>query len=668
MRVIVEVAINAPFSNGILSYNWNFLEISPKIGLRVKVPLRNIIVKGVIILVKEIPKHDKLPYSLKEVHSFMDEESILGKQTLPLAEWLSQFCLCNLGESLSFILPWASREKPLKLDDKKFPSFLSSKSVILNDEQTKVQNTILNGKSQSFYLKGVTGSGKSETLIHTALKFLEEKKQSVLYLVPEITLVHSLLKSIKRVIRNYPIFTLNSSLTASEQLHQWKKIQKSSLCCVIGVRSAAFAPFSNLGLIIMDEEQETSYKSETTPRYYTRHLIFMLQKYFKSILVLTSATPSLECYYALKKGLLTPLSLSKRIGNALEPEVKVIEIKDTKNFISLEMEEELLKNYSLGKQSLLFLNRRGFLSVYLCSHCGYQKKCPDCSVALTYHKNQNCLKCHHCNYREFISKEGISCPQCSTFPMNYSKIGTEFIEESLKFKFPQIKIVRLDTDVSGENRLKSQEILKEFESGKWDILLGTQMIAKGLNFRNVDLVGIILADSTLNLPDFRSYEKTYSLIRQVIGRSGRFSQTGKVILQTFQPNHPIIQMAQKGDDETFYEGELSLREVIDFPPFSYLFRIVMRSPHKEKAQQEIQNLFILLKKNALSYQTICIYEASECVIEKIAKNWRYQILLKGKYLNDLHFIVEKATSQWLKTQTSKNNIYLERDPYPVNFL
>lgn len=655
----VEVALNIPFSNGILTYAWKKGEEFPQVGQRVQAPLRGKILKGIIYQIKI---NEEYPYPLKEILKINKEEPIIGKTTFFLADWIHRFCLISLGEAISFILPWAIKEK--SLEEKEF-SFFHPSSIILNKEQEKAQKEILESPSpSSFYLKGITGSGKSELMVQTAKEFLK-KGDSVLYLVPEITLAYALKSSLEKSLKGFPLFTYHSNLSDSQKLHQWNSIKKSLACCVIGVRSACFVPFPNLGLIIMDEEQEGTYKSESSPRFYTKHIIFQLQKFFRCKIVLTSATPSIESYYAMKNNLLKTLTLSQRIGEAHPPSVEIVPLSNAPDWITTKLAEAILKNFQEGKQAILFLNRRGFMSFFHCPECSYQKTCPNCSLALTFHKKNDELKCHYCDYKEKVSPQGVTCPNCSFFPLVYSKVGTEFIEETLTYKFPHMKIVRLDTDISSENRLKTKEILLEFEQGKYDILLGTQMIAKGLNFPNVELVGILYADSALSLPDFRAYEKTYALIRQVIGRAGRFSQKGKVILQALNPENPIIKLAKEGKDEIFYEEELSLRKTINFPPFCYLFRLVIRGSQVEVVQRESESLFDFLKKNN-ELNSIEIYENSPCVIEKIANNWRWQILLKGEKISKLHFLVSLAKEEWNKKGIK--NLYLEIDPYPTNML
>lgn len=656
--ICVEVALNIPFSNGVLTYLWEE-EKDPIIGQRVQVPLRGKTLKGVIYQIK---KNLELPYSLKKIIRVYEEEPIIGINSFYMADWIHRFCLISLGEAFSFILPWALKEKPL---EKEKISFSVPDTISLNFEQKKVQQEILEAKyPSSFYLQGITGSGKSEVMVQTAKKFLE-KGESVLYLVPEITLAFALRISLEKSLKGYPLFTYHSSLSDSQKLNQWNSIKNSPACCVIGVRSACFVPFHNLGLIIMDEEQEATYKSEASPRFYTKHIIFQLQKFFKSKIVLTSATPSLESYYAMREGLLKTLTLSERVGIAKQPEVEVVPLTNSQDWITPQLTEAILKNFQEGKQAILFLNKRGFMSFFHCPECSYQKTCPHCSISLTFHKKKYELKCHYCDYKEKVPPQGVSCPDCGFFPLIYSKVGTEFIEETLKYKFPHIKTIRLDTDISAESRKKTQEVLLDFEKGNYDVLLGTQMIAKGLNFPKVELVGILYADSALSLPDFRAYEKTYALIRQVIGRSGRFSQEGKVILQALNPNHPLIILAKEGKDNLFYEEELSIRKSINFPPFSYLFRLVIRGALPEIVQRESEKLVKLLNKKNLSTSTL-IYEASPCVIEKIAGNWRWQILIKGEKISNLHYLASQAKEEWNKLGIK--NLYLEVDPYPMNML
>ena len=349
---------------------------------------------------------------------------------------------------------------------------------------------------------------------------------------------------------------LHSGMTKSQRLSQWLKIFNNEVSIVIGVRSAIFAPFNNIGLIVIDEEHENSYKSSQTPRYHARQVAQYICKKHGATLIMGSATPSLEAYKLMKENHIKKIELLDRVGFRVIPKMRIVNMINERGIISKDLEKEIQKTIEKKKQVILFLNRRGFSYYFHCRSCGYEMQCPNCSISFTYHKNNNSMVCHYCGYK---TKPINVCPECNSLDVGYRGFGTEMVEQEIKSLFPFANVDRLDGDIAKDKK-QIFNVLDKFKNGETDILLGTQMVAKGFNFPNVELVGIVLADSAMNIPDFRSQERTYALITQVAGRAGRFNDKGKVIIQTLQPDNIAIQKALKSERESFYDNELTVRE------------------------------------------------------------------------------------------------------------
>ena len=483
--------------------------------------------------------------------------------------------------------------------------------------------------------------------------------KGIIYLVPEIGLTGQVVKAVKERFGNTAA-VLHSGLTPSQRLSEWHRIMHKEARVIVGARSAIFAPVPELGLVIIDEEHDGSYKSGNNPRYHARQVAMHRCTKLKIPLLMGSATPSVEAWYGMQTGSIIKHTLTKRLAGGEMPHISCIDLSLYPNdgCISKPLEEEINKTLSQKHQTILFLNRRGFTHFFRCNSCGYELVCKNCSVPLTYHKAENRLRCHYCGWSTYPPE---SCPQCGSLDIGTSGFGTEYIEAETRAKFPNARVMRLDTDAL-KNKDELLTSLEDFRQGKYDILLGTQMVAKGLNFPKLQLVGVILADAGLHMPDFRAGERTFSLITQVAGRAGRYFPDGKVIVQTYNPGKGPVLYACQNRIEDFYGTELIEREMLDFPPFSRLLRLVFRSYNKTLAAQTAADAVKILQEGAP--RGLEIIGPAECPIEKINSSWRYQILLKGGSIIPL----QTAARKLLFDYTHNQNVYIEYDVDPVSLL
>ena len=478
-------------------------------------------------------------------------------------------------------------------------------------------------------LFGITGSGKTEIYLQ-AIDHALKKNLGVIMLVPEIALTMQTIERFKSRFQTR-IAILHHRLSDGERFDTWHKIREGEIPIVIGARSAIFSPLPNLGLIIVDEEQEGSYKQmDEMPCYHARDIAVMRAKINNCTTVLGSATPSLETFYNAKCGKYHLSILRDRAGGANRPTIKLVDMKldrEKGNFLfSEELLQGLKKRITSGEQSILFLNRRGYYSLQVCTSCKEALKCKHCDVTLTYHKKENLLSCHLC---EFSLQAPIrECPNCKSYDtLKFKGPGTEQVERSLHSIFPEIRTLRMDKDTT-KHKGSHDQIFKQFRAGKADVLIGTQMIAKGLHFPSVTLVGVLNADATLNIPDFRSGETVFQLLTQVSGRSGRGSLSGEVLIQCFDRDHPTIQLASKEAYEEFYEMEIAEREEFGYPPFQRLAKLLFTSKNKERAEATANKYFNLLRSSLP--KTFMIYKPAACGYARIKDKHRFQIIVKGK--------------------------------------
>lgn len=630
-----------------------------QVGVRVVVPFGRRELTGFVVALKE--EIGEVSYEIKGIKRVVDKGPLFSESEIELARWMSHFYLCSFGEALSTMIPSGrvDRDPPGLIGEEAEEPIATA---MLSSGQKGAIEDILKSSNHLHYLYGVTGSGKSEVFLRVAEAMIRGGKE-VIYLVPEITLTHQLAQQVFKRFEG-EVAILHSGLTPSQRIAAWRKILNGEVKLAIGARSAVFAPFKNLGLIIIDEEHENSYKSGSNPRYHARQVAQRRASLQGALLVMGSATPSLEAWHMMEEGVVERHHLETRVAGGVSPEVSVVNMLPEKSLLSKKLVGEMKRTLEKGRQVILFLNRRGFSYFFHCRSCGYEMSCPHCSVALTYHKGVNRMMCHYCSY----NRPPITvCPECSSLDVGYGGFGTEMVEREVSNTFPLAKVARLDTDSAGKQEDVAQ-ILSAFRGGEVDILLGTQMVAKGLNFPKVDLVGIVLADSGLNLPDFRSQERTFALIVQVSGRAGRYNQWGQVVVQTYRPDNFAIRMATEGDLHSFYTQELAIRRETIFPPYSRLINFVVRGGVKAKVVAEIEQLRLFIEESIGMLEkrgdSPSILGVAPCPLEKIANKWRYHLLLRGGRINEL-LQIATAVKRGFKIVPP---LFLEIDVDPLQLL
>jgi primosomal protein N' (replication factor Y) len=636
------------------------------VGKRVMVPFGRRESLGYVVAEREAPPEGIGGAAIKTVRRVVDREPVFDGDDIALAQWIAGYYLCGAGEALAAMIPSGRRSSALPSPSAALGGGeIAPADLVLSGEQRRALDAITSPPDEGggdgrrmFYLYGVTGSGKTEVFLQVAEYMLNAGK-SVIYLVPEISLTHQTAEAVGK--RFGPLAAaIHSGMTGSARLAEWKRIRRGEARIVIGPRSAVFAPVRELALIIIDEEQDGSYKSGNTPRYHARQVAMRRCAVSGASLVMGSATPSAEAWKLIADGGIARLDLSRRLSGGSPPEVKAVSLARTEGCLTNELKEEIRKTALLGRQTILFLNRRGFAYFYHCKNCGYELKCKHCSVSLTYHKSRGRALCHYCGYSAAPPE---ACPQCGSLEAGFTGIGTEMIEEEVRRVFTGLSIRRVDADALAKKG-DLEKILADFRSGKIDILLGTQMVAKGLNFPGVRLVGVILADTGLQLPDFRAAERTFSLIVQVAGRAGRYFPDGRVIVQTLRPGDPAIAKACAVDVEGFYRAELKTRQALFFPPYSRLIRFTARSKDEKRADAAIARLASLAVP--LIPPGADMLGPAECPVGVIAGNFRRQIILRGASMGPLHAAVQTVLARYEKGRDAR--VYLETDVDPVSLL
>ncbi len=517
------------------------------------------------------------------------------------------------------------------MTEKKLPTEEQGKCISEINRSTEVRD------GKIFLLHGVTGSGKTEVYLQTIESVITHGRQAIM-LVPEIALTPQMVDQFYRRFGNR-VAVLHSGLTLNERYDQWKRIKNGEIHIVVGARSAIFAPLTNIGLIIVDEEHELSYKSEGYPRYDGIEIARYRAKLHGASLILASATPSIVSYYHALKGDYHLLSMQKRTNNSPLPAVSVIDLKQELkegNFspFSRALQEELKKNIDRGEQTILFLNRRGYSTFVSCRMCGYVAKCPHCDISLTYHKSLDKLVCHYCDYS---IPNHMVCPECGSKYIKRFGTGTQKIEAEVKQLFPQATTIRMDVDTT-RKKFAHEKILNQFRDEKIDVLIGTQMVSKGLDFPKVTLAAVLAADSAMYIDDYRSYERAFSQIAQVCGRAGRDRLSGRAIVQTYHPDNYVIQAAKEHDYIRFYENEIIFRKEMLYPPFCDIINIVSQSREDGLAKESIHMAYRILREEILSdhkkEEILKVLAPAPAPLRKIKDKFRYRILLKCK--NSFH--------------------------------
>ena len=693
VEVLVEIKawkIDKTFSYHVPSA----LEKEIAIGKRVLVPFQKRELEGFIINIL-----NEVAYETKDIIKVIDENPVLNEELLELGKYISKKTLCNLISAYETMLPVALKAKKGTTINKRYQTYLEVNSIDikltpkqleivelikkhgrvlkssikssvvstlikknvlkevyeevyrLNNEEkvvdqkinlTREQELVFNkikesvNQFQPFLLFGVTGSGK--TLVYIKIiEYVLHFNKEVIVLVPEISLTPQIVSRFKKKFGNL-IAILHSGLSAGEKYDEWRKIERGEVKIVIGARSAIFAPFKNLGLIVIDEEHSDSYKQENNPKYSTIDIALWRAKYHNCCVVLGSATPSIESYVRAKNNIYALLEMKNRYNNNF-PDIHLINMRDSiKNgykIISKELFDAINLRLERHEQTIILLNRRGYATNVTCHDCGYVVKCKYCDIPLTYHKSSNTLRCHYCGYALPLVK---TCPVCKSKNIDYFGIGTQRLEEELNRMF-KARIVRMDVDTTSKKGAH-EKIIKDFLEQKYDILLGTQMIAKGLDFPNVTLVGVINGDATLNMPDFRSGERTFQLLNQIAGRSGRATKKGEVFIQAFNTDHYSIVLATKNDYETFAREELLIRKTLKYPPFYNLLIIKVLGKNEENVANECNKCVAYLKSSIK--ENVYILGPAPAYIPKINNIYYYQITLKYKntkdIINEMHYL------------------------------
>lgn len=544
--------------------------------------------------------------------------------------------------------------------------------IVLNDEQQRAYESLLEQYKDAdggvSLLYGVTGSGKTQVYLKLIDDMLLLDKQ-VIVMVPEIALTPQALNIFhKRYGKDVAVF--HSALSAGQRTDEWKRVKNGEVKIAIGTRSAVFAPFDNLGLIIVDEEQEHTYKSEQTPRYNAKDVARFRCAYHKALMVLASATPGIVTYANAVNGRFSLNKLTKRYSESNLPEVKIVDmgldaISDSYYF-SKELVERLSQNLAEGHQSILLINRRGYNTFASCKSCGYVFTCPSCSISMTYHHANGRMMCHYCGYSQpFTTK----CPECSSEDVRYSGFGTQKIEDELASLLPSARVLRMDAD-STMSRYAHEEMLNAFSKGEYDILLGTQMVAKGLDFENVTLVGVVSADVQLNNDDYRSQERTFNLLTQVIGRAGRGQFKGTALIQTMNPENEVIAMASSQDYESFYKTEIKMRKMLIYPPYCDICLVGFVGANEARVKSASVCFLDLLKKAVdLEYkdQKIIVLGPMSARISKISNKFRHRIIIKCKNSKQFRKMIGEILTD-ISSVSSFNQVSIYVDINPENIL
>lgn len=488
-------------------------------------------------------------------------------------------------------------------------------------------------RQRTYLLHGVTGSGKTEVYLQTIEEVLKSGRQAMM-LVPEIALTPQMVLRFKRRFGD-EVAVLHSGLSKGERYDEWQKIRDGKASVSVGARSSVFAPFKNLGMIIIDEEHESSYKQEDYPRYQARDIAQWRSQYHQCPLILGSATPSLETYARAEKGVYELLSLPNRVNQQALPEIEIVDMRTelssgNRSMFSEQLRKAIQQRLDKKEQIVLFLNRRGYASFMLCRDCGHVPQCPNCDISLTYHKSTDQLKCHYCGHQEVPPNK---CPNCESEHIRQVGTGTQRVEELLQEAFQEARIIRMDVDTTSRKGAH-EKLLDDFGAGKGDILLGTQMIAKGLDFPNITLVGVLNADTMLNLPDFRASERTYQLLTQVSGRAGRHEKEGEVIIQTYNPEHYAIKDVQANDYTAFFNKEMNYRKMGKYPPYFFLINFTIAHKEMKKVMEASKHIHKILLQHLTD--KALVLGPSPAALSRINNEYRFQILVKYKSEPALH--------------------------------
>lgn len=613
--------------------------------------------KKVIVLKNEDLSNIKNPDGYKKIVEFFKTNS--GKYTkseLINEHSISQYKLNKLIENEVLSI---EEESVFRYNDRVYNKD-SAKTLTI--EQENIIREYINSDDKMFLLKGVTGSGKTEVYMKLVERVLLEGKSAII-LVPEIALTPQMIERFKgRFGVNVALF--HSKLSDGERFDEWFRVKEGKAKVIVGARSAIFLPAKNLGLIIIDEEHENTYKSEQNPKYQTKEVAEYLSELKGCKVILGSATPSIETYYRALTGEMKLLELNSRVDNKPMPPMKVIDMRNelkggNKSLFSRELFIAIQERLKRKEQIILFLNRRGFSTFVSCRSCGYVFKCDECDISMTYHKN-GLLICHYCGKTK---REPRECPKCHSKYVKFFGAGTQRVEEEVKKYFNNVRILRMDVDTTRDKH-SYERIYNTFKNGEADILIGTQMVSKGLDFKNVTLVGILAADMSINIPDYRAAERTFQIITQVAGRAGRGDKQGEVLIQTYTPQHYSLQYAVNYDYEGFYEKEFTVRAMMKYPPFGKLLLINGTSKKEELLKNFMHKITMMIKPLVESCLDIEILGPIPCMISKVKENYRWQIVIKGEF--DSYFSKNIKEILYDENKNVYNDIRISMDINPNN--
>lgn len=664
----LDVIIDNKSEHTDVPYTYGCEDDSISVGQKVYVPFAkgNRIREAYVFGVADTP--DKEYKNLKYVDS-VDEDICLTQEIIDTCKWMKHRYLCKYIDAVKCFTPAGSKSKRGKERNPYKGAEGEDDAVMhLTPQQQSavdaVQQALDSGQHDRFLLHGVTGSGKTEVYMRAAAHCISQGR-SVIMLVPEIALTPQI---IDRFIGRFGadrIAVLHSRLSTGERYDEWMRIRNGSVDIVIGARSAVFAPLENIGLILLDEEHETTYKSDMTPKYDTVEVAIKRLQLHRGVLICGSATPSVSTFYRAQQGIYKKLELTERYNRVALPDVQVVDMREelrsgNRTIISQALHDEISEALENKKQVILFLNRRGYSTFISCRECGKVLECPHCGISLTYHKENDRARCHYCGYEVVPPK---TCPECSSRYIRYFGMGTEKVEETIREMFEGAAVERMDLDAV-KKKGSAEAMLRRFRKGKTDILIGTQLVAKGLDFRNVGLVGIISADVTLHIPDFRSPERAFQLITQAAGRAGRGDEIGKVIIQSYTPENYAVQKAAAQDYKGFYEEEVQLRGLMGYPPYSDLFQLVFSAKDENAARKGAEIWYGQITGMLGEEDKMNVFRPQPAPMNKIKETYRCCMLIKspqGKrkaYAEALEIIKEKT-----KEKKGAYTVTVDVNPY-----
>jgi primosomal protein N' (replication factor Y) (superfamily II helicase) len=648
-----------------------------KVGHQVRVPFGSRSDLGYVVGFTDVAEVEA--GRVKEIGEITSEIPLFSEQSVELIKWLATYYASFFITALRLVMPPGQRQREKKVGSKqrkrktKEIVALGNRDVsaaggpvsgptLTSDQATaldRIKQAIGSERPETFLLYGVTGSGKTEVYLQAIADVLGRGKSAIV-MVPEISLTPQLVERFRDRFQDH-IAILHSEFTEKQRVGEWERIAAGQADIVLGTRSAVFAPLKNLGLIVLDEEYETTYKSEKSPRYHARDVALKLAELNNAVVILGSATPSVETYYKAERGEYTRLDLPKRIDDRPLPPVAVVDMREElkrKNFgvLSERLKDELEKTLTAGEQAILFINRLGFYTFVMCRSCGQVIECPRCAVSLVYSSSEKRIRCNRCGYSE---NPPALCPNCRGASIKYFGTGTQRIEDEVSKIFPSARILRYDRDTTGQ-RGSHEAFFKTFAAGKADVLIGTQMVTKGLDIAGVTLVGVVSADIGLHLPDYHAAEHTFQLLTQVAGRAGRHHLPGQVVVQTYSPDHYVIKAAVNHDYEAFYRHEIGLRRELNYPPFSKLISLLITGQDERQTKKVAGELGELLGQRLGDK----VMGPIPAVIPRLRGEWRERILLRGDDLN----VMRQAAEESLARLSGPREARVTLDVEPMSLL